>query len=117
MNKVLKGYELIKEIAEGKIKEGTKFIDKNKEPMKYYPDSNIYRYEHNNLIGRFRACNLLLILNDDFEIIQDESDEIEEIKLKESDKEHLTFGGLIFLDKINELIRKVNEINRKLEGK
>lgn len=111
----MKGYELLKEIADGNIKEGTKFIDKNKEPMKYYPDSNIYRYEHNNLIGRFGGCNLLLILNDDFEIIQDEPDEIEEIKsLVCSDKNS---NDILLSSKINELIRKVNEINRKLEEK
>ena len=65
-----KGYELLKAIADGEIKEGTKFKCLNEKPMQYYPDSNIYRYEHGNFLGRFGGFNILSIVNKDFEILK-----------------------------------------------
>lgn len=114
----MKGYELLKEIAEGKIKEGTKFLDTYSEYIykrNSFGDLELRRKDGNELVSP--DYSYFAEKDNDFEIIQDETDEIEEIKLKESDKEHLTFVGLTFLDKINELIKKVNEINRKLEEK
>lgn len=44
-----KGYELLKAIADGEIKDGTKFKCLNEKPMQHYTDSNIYRYEHGSV--------------------------------------------------------------------
>ena len=71
-----KGYELLKAIADGEIKDGTKFKCLNEKPMQYYTDSNIYRYEHGSLLGRFGGFNILSIVNKDFEIVQ-KQDEID----------------------------------------
>ena len=69
---ILKGYELMLEIASGKIKEGTKFKDLT--VNNYADDRNIYRYENNNFIGRWGGTNILKLLNHDFEILEDEEE-------------------------------------------
>lgn len=119
MEKIYKGWELIKAIADGEIKEGTKFKCLNENPMQYYPDSNIYRYEHGNFLGRFGGFNILSIVNKDFEIVQKQEeidiDSIEEIKLRPSDREHLSFGGLIFEEKINKLVQAVKQLNKEVK--
>lgn len=119
MGKIYKGWELIKAIADGEIKEGTKFKCLNEKPMQYYPDSNIYRYEHGNFLGRFGGFNILSIVNKDFEIVQKQEeidiDSIEEIKLRPSDREHLSFGGLIFEEKINKLVQAVKQLNKEVK--
>ena len=69
---ILKGYELIQEIANGKIKEGTKFRDLT--DSNYEDNSNIYRYENKNFIGRYGGTNILKLLNHDFEILEDEEE-------------------------------------------
>lgn len=52
--------------------------------MQYYTDSNIYRYEHGSLLGRFGGFNILSIVNKDFEIVQKQDeidiDSIEELE-------------------------------------
>ena len=65
---ILKGYELMQEIANGKIKEGTKFRDLT--DSNYADNSNIYRYENKNFIGRYGGTNILKLLNHDFEILE-----------------------------------------------
>lgn len=114
-----KGYKLLKAIADGEIKEGTKFKCLNEKPMQYYPDSNIYRYEHGNFLGRFGGFNILSIVNKDFEIVQKQEeidiDSIEELKLRPSDREHLSFGGLIFEEKINELVQAVKQLKKEVK--
>lgn len=107
----MKGYELLKEIAKGKVKNGSRIV------VKTLYDSEITYWFWGNWFGQedgyskpMDNIELYLCSNEnDFEIIQDEPDEIEELEI-----------GTITTDerlKINELIRKVNEINRKLEEK
>jgi len=72
MNKKIKGYELMKLIAENQIKSGTKFKDLT--DNNYADDRNIYRYENNNFIGRWGGTNILLLLKHDFEILEDEEE-------------------------------------------
>ena len=83
--------------------------------MKYYPDSNIYRYEHGNLLGRFGGFNILNILNKDFEIIQ-EQDEIDIQDIEEVTAEDLTnsdgMGFLREINKFNEIIRAIKQLDK-----
>ena len=81
MNKKIKGYELMKLIAENQIKSGTKFKDLT--DNNYADDRNIYRYENNNFIGRWGGTNILLLLKHDFEILEDEEEIDIETKLFE----------------------------------
>lgn len=120
-----KGYELLKAIADGKIKDGTKFKCLNEKPMQYYTDSNIYRYEHGSLLGRFGGFNILSIVNKDFEIVQkqDEIDidsiiELEEFKLDQfvtMDKFERFDRTMIEYSKINQLIQAVKQINKEVK--
>lgn len=115
MGKIYKGWESIKAIADGEIKEGTKFKCLNEKPMQYYTDSNIYRYEHGSLLGRFGGFNILSIVNKDFEIVQKQDEiDIDSIKELEGIVEYATEQ-----DTINKLIQAVKQIDKrvkKLEG-
>ncbi|WP_455937632.1 hypothetical protein [Gemella morbillorum] len=116
-----KGYELLKAIADGEIKEGTKFKCLNEKPMEYYSDSNIYRYEHSNFLGRFGGFNILSIVNKDFEIVQKQDeidiDSIEEIAVNENygceiineDNIHLLF------EQQNKLVQAVKQLNKEVK--
>lgn len=125
-----KGYELLKAIADGEIKEETKFKCLNEKPMQYYPDSNIYRYEHGNFLGRFGGFNILSIVNKDFEIVRKQEeidiDSIEklskiayaEINLnKKGSKKDVKFTDkeIILAEKINQLIKAVKQIDKRVK--
>ncbi len=94
--------------------------------MKYYPDSNIYRYEHGNLLGRFGGFNILNILNKDFEIIQ-EQDEIDIQSIKELNKEIAyinidiatawTPSEKIIIEQQNKIIRAIKQLDKKIKEK
>lgn len=111
-----KGYELLKAIADGEIKDGTKFKCLNEKPMEYYPDSNIYRYEHSNFLGRFGGFNILSIVNKDFEIVQ-KQDEIDIDSIEHKELEILQeILGQCDLFKGNEkyILKVINENNSRL---
>lgn len=67
--------------------------------------------------GRFGGTNLIALLNDKFELIEDEIDidNIEEIKWRESEKEHLGYGVLVANDKINELVQAVKQLGKRVK--
>ena len=131
MKKIYKGWELLKAIADGEIKEGTKFKCLNEKPMQYYTDSNIYRYEHGSLLGRFGGFNILSIVNKDFEIVQKQDeidiDSIEEfeivgcnIKLNDTLLPTESILNDMILDKMNKLVQAAKQLNKevkKLENK
>lgn len=116
-----KGYELLKAIADGEIKDGTKFKCLNEKPMEYYPDSNIYRYEHGNFLGRFGGFNILSIVNKDFEIVQKQDeidiDSIEELGIYEKDKK--VYSPIIIDNriKINKLVQAVKQLNKEVKNR
>lgn len=110
MSKIYKGWELIKAIADGEIKEGTKFKCLNEKPMQYYTDSNIYRYEHGSLLGRFGGFNILSIVNKDFEIVQ-KQDEIDIDSIKEMELD--VIDDVTYY--INDLIKAVKQIDKRVK--
>lgn len=111
MGKIYKGWELMKAIADGEIKEGTKFKCLNEKPMQYCTDSNIYRYEHGSLLGRFGGFNILSIVNKDFEIVQKQDEiDIDSIKELEGIVEYATEQ-----DTINKLIQAVKQIDKRVK--
>lgn len=115
MGKIYKGWELMKKIVDGEIKEGTKFRCLDEKLMEHYPDSNMYRYEHGNFLGRFGGFNILSIVNKDFEIVQKQDeidiDNIEEFKSVTNNID----GTICMMSKINELVQAVKQINKKVE--
>lgn len=130
---ILKGYELMQEIANGKIKYGTKFRDLT--DSNYEDNSNIYRYENKNFIGRYGGTNILKLLNHDFEILEDEEEidiqSIEETEIKNKDgaeyyeyynggysesgyTKNYSLDDLQSRKIINQLIKAVKQLDKKI---
>lgn len=95
--------------------------------MQYYPDSNIYRYEHGNFLGRFGGFNILSIVNKDFEIVQKQDeidiDSIEEfeivgcnIKLNDTLLPTESIINDMILDKMNKLVQAVKQLNKEIKS-
>ena len=73
MGKIYKGYELLKEIADGNIKSGTEFYDKSNREK--------YKYENRNFVHcKYGRTNLIVFLNHNFEIIEEEIIDIDSIE-------------------------------------
>ena len=79
--------------------------------MQYYTDSNIYRYEHGSLLGRFGGFNILSIVNKDFEIVQKQDEiDIDSIEELEGIVEYSTERNTI-----NQLIQAVKQLNKEVK--
>lgn len=124
MSKIYKGWELMKAIADGKIKNGTKIISKD------CSNNRIICFNFNELYWKdngesvFNSIGLSDFLNDNFELIEYEVDinidSIEELGI--SEKDNKVYSPIIIDNriKINKLIQAVKQIDRrvkKLEGK
>lgn len=115
MSKTYKGYELIKEIAEGNIEDGTRFIIKGGEFNDFYAT-----YEDKEIIvsmfgKELKLTTRYLIDNCTFEILEDEIDiqDIEEFSTL------YAMSGVEFeiQDKLNELIRAIKQLDKKIKEK
>ena len=123
MKKIYKGWELMKAMAEGEIKEGSKFVDK------LYKEE--YIYSRNEITNE-----LMLYIKDpvtedyfipdysffaerdnDFELIEDEIDidGIEEL-LKIEEYEVDKTDTVINRNKINELVQAVKQLNKEIKS-
>ena len=101
-----KGYELLKAIADGEIKEGSLILfDSIIWIVDEYSDIVKYQEEHITLFNTYKAKEIAM---SDFELIQDEIDidSIKEMKLDEIDD--VTYY-------INDLIKAVKQINKKIK--
>lgn len=79
--------------------------------MQYYTDSNIYRYEHGSLLGRFGGFNILSIVNKDFEIVQKQDEiDIDSIEELEGIVEYSTERNTI-----NQLIKAVKQLKEEVK--
>lgn len=105
----MKGYELIKEITERKIKDNTtikvKMGNTYKATLKY--ENLMLKWES----GDFDT-SILCSTEADFEVIE-ENKEIEELKTEYAMSEL----NSQFQSKINELVRAVNKLNKEREEK
>lgn len=103
----MKGYELIKEITERKIKNNTKIKVKM---------GNTYKatLKYKNLMLKWQSgdfdTSILCSTEADFEVIE-ENKEIEEL----DEMQIINARPEVNAEKINELVRAVNKINKKLE--
>lgn len=115
MSKIYKGYELIKAIANGEIKEGTRFIDKT--DTKYYEGTTVhtFKYQNNNFIQeKIGGINIVSILNHDFELIEEEQD-IDIQRIEEFSSEYTMNNVEIQLqDKINQILLALKQLDRKI---
>lgn len=112
MRKTYKGYELIKEIAEGNIKNGTKIRDN-------YGEYIIERIEDLNITEIFRIDEEEKTIPDysyfadkdnEFEIIENEID-IQDIKELDTSR---TYQNYELTLKINELIQVTKQLDNKI---
>ena len=86
-----------------------------------------YDYEWNTIDKDYQTrdgemllgnMNIQYHLNDEIILIEDkvDIDNIEEIKWRESEKEHLGYGVLVANDKINELVQAVKQLNKEIKS-
>ena len=96
-------------IADGKIKDGTRIIHDDEE---YLYDK---RFNTLGIVGGHEDITEMLtfneLLNDDFVILEDTREEIEELKNRILDMNELEEYILDYHSKINELVRAVNKLN------
>ena len=120
MSKTYKGYELIKEIAEGNIKEDTKF--REMEENRYYivKDRKLWEQEDTGIYNS--KLENLQITYGVFELIENEVD-IDNIKelLKIGELVNYNYevdktDVVINRNKINELVQAVNQLNKEIKS-
>ena len=105
----VKGIEIMQMIIDGRIQEETEikctdgyigiYVFKNKE----------LKHKVSN-VTIFNRYSLKSFLNTYFEILEDKTEEIEEINYKTSDA-----NTMICIDKINELVKAVNKLNKPID--
>lgn len=114
MGKAYKGYELYRMIANGEIKRNSQFKDNNNQIWNWNGFDFISEYDYNDYVFSLM----------DFEILEDEETDIEEIEeitetstidYSENTKEMITAYQLIHRCeyKINEIIRVVNKMQQE----
>lgn len=109
--KVYKGYELLKAIADGEIKEDTKF--REMEENRYYivKDRKLWEQEDTGIYNS--KLESLQITYGVFELIEDETIDIETID-ELTDESKGTAGEFNAIkNKINELVQAVKQLNRE----
>lgn len=115
----MKGLEVLKKIANGEIKEESRFLDIT--DKNYYNGTSIHTfiYKNNNLIQEgIGGTNLLAILNHEFEVISDEIDidSIEELDINNFGHNNMiTQQETWYIKKTNELVQAVKQINKQIK--
>lgn len=110
MTKTYKGYELVKAVSEGKIRDGTRFNVKGH--IMYMDGSNIVYIDKPNL-----TLSLLQLANTEFVLVDEEIDiqEIEEYEFP-SYADKLTPIENKLLELINENRKAIKQLDRKIKG-
>lgn len=117
MGKAYKGYELYRMIANGEIKRNSQFKDNNNQIWNWNGFDFISEYNYNDYVFSLM----------DFEILEDEETDIEELKFtEECVREPSDLSGVGRLEyksvsqkemqnKINEIIRVVNKMQKEMK--
>lgn len=115
---VYKGYELLKAIADGEIKEGSRFIDTYGEYIykkEETSEENIL-YRIDEVTGEYTIpnCSYFTEKGNDFELIKDyeiDIDSIEEYKQEHTER----CIDVDVRNKINELVQAVKQLNKEIK--
>lgn len=112
MPKIYMGWELMKAIADGEIKEGSKFIFKTDQIENVVWNGENFKYIDNGKAITVDYADIELIVGT-FELIEDEIDidNIEEYKQEHTER----CIDIDIRNKINELIKAVKQIDRRLK--
>lgn len=114
MSKIYKSWELMKAIADGKIKNGSKFIFKTEHNMKEEVlwDGEVFLYANSKktIVSDYTDINLI---QGTFELIEDgiDIDNIEEYKQEHTER----CIDIDIRNKINELIQAVKQIDKRVK--
>jgi len=103
------GVDLLEEIKKRNVKEDTKIFNINADTTFIYKNGNLYNCYDNKLIG-----SLLEIVDCEFMVLEDNTEEIEELPINDEDEK---LYSPVILDnrlKINELVKVVKEIRKDL---
>lgn len=125
MNKKIKGYELMKLIAEKQIKvaQGFLFTDADGVEEKIFWDGENFKYlaENSYVLRTVRDIEFVL---GDFEILEDEEEtgisKLEKEEVLEENPAKFRYDLRYYYDKekmgdkVNEIIKKVNELDKKI---
>lgn len=120
MSKKYKGWELIKAIALNELKAGTKFYDK-RTGIEYILSENGKVYENrqyfdDEVYTQLQEDYTIKELGQaDFELIEDEIDNIKEL-LKIEEYEVDKTDVKLNRDKINELVQAVKQLNKEIKS-
>ena len=105
MGKIYIGWELMKAIADGEIKKGTKFKDKYKSEVEWNGNNLVFMDSDENYMS---TISDIYFINEEFEVIEDEID-IDSIKEMELDViDDVTYY-------INDLIKAVKQIDKRVK--
>ena len=110
MSKIYKGWELMKAIADGEIKKGTKFKDKDKNEVEWNGNNLAFIDSYENYM--YMKSDIYFI-NEAFELIEDEIniDSIEEYKQEHKER----CIDIDIRNKINELVQVVKQLDKRIK--
>lgn len=121
MSKVYKGYELLKAITDGEIKEDTKFIEIEENRYYIVKDRKLLEYEDTGIYNS--KLESLQITYGVFELIEDETidiDNIEELNDTCYDEENMTseekeYYHNLTREQQNTILRAVKQLNKEIK--
>lgn len=114
--KIYKGYELVKAIEDGEIKEGTILIFTSTISKDNKKEVEVVRRPEGLILYKKDAAEILptsWLFNSKIEILEDNTEELEELK-------YFTIGNAKsanqteIIDKINELVKAIKKIRKDL---
>ena len=112
--KIYKGYELVKAIEDGEIKEGTILIFTSTISKDNKKEVEVVRRPEGLILYKKDAAEILptsWLFNSKIEILEDNTEEIEELKPVEDGLAY-RYEWSEIPNKINELVKAVNEIRK-----
>ena len=112
MNKKIRAIEVLNEMANNESYRPT--VKYKEMTYTYHYDIGDYTNDFNSEYGIFSGWALNLMLNDEVEILEDNTEEIEELEYFNIGKAKST-DQTKMIDKINELVKVVKEIRKKKE--
>lgn len=137
MKKIVEGIELLRMIRDGEIKNGTTinlYLDQHQIGEYYLREKSLFNKDDNDLIDKEYFLDIFINDTHKFEILSEEDEEIDIDSIEEINYEvnfgYVNCGNMTkevkeglnrqfnnINNKINELIKAVKQLNKKLEEK
>lgn len=115
MNKKIRAIEVLNEMANNESYRPT--VKYKEMTYTYHYDIGDYTNDFNSEYGIFSGWALNLMLNDEVEILEDNTEEIEELKYDVVDENGRGWYKLdTIADKVTELIKSVNAIRKDIKN-